>query len=67
MSSDVKEQTAAAAAKGESGIAAMPLIVVTQFGYFEDLGKELLPENQPVAVKTKLVSIIAKKKITKTG
>jgi large subunit ribosomal protein L27Ae len=41
----------------------MPLHDVTQFGYFKELGKGILPTNQPIAVKAKLVSKIAKKKI----
>lgn len=65
MPSDVKEQ--AAAAKGKSGNAAVPLIDVTQFGYFKVLGKGLLPESQPVVVKAKLVSKIAEKKIKEAG
>lgn len=66
----MKEQVAAAAVNSESGIAGIAvvlLIVVTQFGCFEDLGKELLLENLPIAVKDDLVSIIAKGKIPKAG
>nr|POE95900.1 dead-box atp-dependent rna helicase 30 [Quercus suber] len=44
-----------------------PLIDVTQFGYFKVLGKGVLPENQPVVVKAKLVSKIAEKKIKEAG
>ncbi|MDG2830092.1 uL15 family ribosomal protein, partial [Vibrio parahaemolyticus] len=36
-----------------------PLIDVTQFGYFKVLGKGVLPQNQPVVVKAKLISKIA--------
>jgi len=44
-----------------------PLIDVTQFGYFKLLGKGVLPENQPLVVKAKLVSKIAEKKIKEAG
>jgi large subunit ribosomal protein L27Ae len=40
---------------------------VTQFGYFKELGKGILPTNQPVTVKAKLESKIAKKKIKEVG
>jgi large subunit ribosomal protein L27Ae len=45
----------------------MPLHDVTQFGYFKELGKGILPTNQPVTVKAKLESKIAKKKIKEVG
>ncbi len=45
----------------------VPLIDVTQFGYFKVLGKGVLPENQPVVVKAKLISKIAEKKIKENG
>ncbi|KAK9209512.1 hypothetical protein WN944_001879 [Citrus x changshan-huyou] len=45
----------------------VPMIDVTQFGYFKVLGKGLLLENQLVVVKAKLVSKTAKKKIKKAG
>ncbi|KAK2397940.1 60S ribosomal protein L27a [Trifolium repens] len=44
-----------------------PVIDVTQFGYFKLLGKGVLPQNQPFAVKTKLISKIAEKKIKEAG
>ena len=44
-----------------------PLIDVTQFGYFKVLGKGVLPQNQPVVVKAKLISKIAEKKIKEAG
>ncbi|WRX19469.1 Large ribosomal subunit protein uL15/eL18 - like 6 [Theobroma cacao] len=44
-----------------------PLIDVTQFGYFKVLGKGVLPENQPIVVKAKLVSKTAEKKIKEAG
>ncbi|QHO20146.1 large ribosomal subunit protein uL15x [Arachis hypogaea] len=44
-----------------------PLVDVTQFGYFKVLGKGVLPENQPVVVKAKLVSKVAEKKIKEAG
>ncbi|KAJ1392443.1 Ribosomal protein L15, conserved site [Sesbania bispinosa] len=44
-----------------------PLIDVTQFGYFKVLGKGVLPPNQPLVVKAKLVSKIAEKKIKEAG
>jgi len=44
-----------------------PVIDVTQFGYFKVLGKGVLPENQSVVVKAKLVSKIAEKKIKEAG
>ncbi|KAL0357885.1 UNVERIFIED_CONTAM: 60S ribosomal protein L27a-2 [Sesamum calycinum] len=45
----------------------VPLIDVTQFGYFKVLGKGALPENKPVVVKAKLVSKVAEKKIKEAG
>ncbi|KAA0034278.1 hypothetical protein IC582_023250 [Cucumis melo] len=45
----------------------VPLVDVTQFGYFKVLGKGVLPENQPIVVKAKLVSKIAEKKIKEAG
>ncbi|KAK6160256.1 hypothetical protein DH2020_003637 [Rehmannia glutinosa] len=45
----------------------VPLVDVTQFGYFKVLGKGVLPENKPVVVKAKLVSKIAEKKIKEAG
>ncbi|KAF5743735.1 60S ribosomal protein L27a-3-like [Tripterygium wilfordii] len=45
----------------------VPVIDVTQFGYFKLLGKGVLPENQPMVVKAKLVSKIAEKKIKENG
>ncbi|MDF5361626.1 uL15 family ribosomal protein, partial [Vibrio parahaemolyticus] len=44
-----------------------PLLDVTQFGYFKVLGKGVLPQNQPLVVKAKLVSKIAEKKIKEAG
>ncbi|GAY65518.1 hypothetical protein CUMW_241750 [Citrus unshiu] len=43
----------------------VPMIDVTQFGYFKVLGKGLLLENQLVVVKAKLFSKIAMKKLKK--
>ncbi|KAK4488493.1 hypothetical protein RD792_004257 [Penstemon davidsonii] len=45
----------------------VPLVDVTQFGYFKVLGKGLLPPDQPVVVKAKLVSKVAEKKIKEAG
>ncbi|KAJ6870765.1 60S ribosomal protein L27a-3 [Populus alba x Populus x berolinensis] len=45
----------------------VPMIDVTQFGYFKVLGKGVLPEKQPIVVKAKLVSKIAEKKIKEAG
>ena len=44
-----------------------PLIDVTQHGYFKVLGKGVLPQNQPIVVKAKLISKIAEKKIKEAG
>ncbi|KAB2041959.1 hypothetical protein ES319_D02G183800v1 [Gossypium barbadense] len=44
-----------------------PMIDVTQFGYFKVLGKGVLPQNQPMVVKAKLVSKAAEKKIKEAG
>ncbi|PKI62564.1 hypothetical protein CRG98_016986 [Punica granatum] len=35
------------------------VVDVTQFGYFKVLGKGVLPEQQPIVVKAKLISKIA--------
>ncbi|KAH8495342.1 hypothetical protein H0E87_018501 [Populus deltoides] len=45
----------------------VPMIDVTQFGYFKVLGKGVLPEKQPIVVKAKLISKIAEKKIKEAG
>ncbi|KAJ6430402.1 hypothetical protein OIU84_021738 [Salix udensis] len=45
----------------------VPMIDVTQFGYFKVLGKGVLPEKQPFVVKAKLISKIAEKKIKEAG
>ncbi|KAL1550820.1 Large ribosomal subunit protein uL15y [Salvia divinorum] len=45
----------------------VPLIDVTQFGYFKVLGKGLLPADLPLVVKAKLVSKTAEKKIKEAG
>ncbi|KAF2288517.1 hypothetical protein GH714_008110 [Hevea brasiliensis] len=45
----------------------VPMIDVTQYGYFKVLGKGALPDNKPVVVKAKLVSKIAEKKIKENG
>ncbi|KAM1111952.1 hypothetical protein ACFX2I_044888 [Malus domestica] len=58
---DVKDK--AAAAKGGSEV---PLLDVTQFGYFKVLGKGVLP-SQPLVVKAKLISKTAEKKIKEAG
>ncbi|MCL7050699.1 hypothetical protein MKW94_020886, partial [Papaver nudicaule] len=44
-----------------------PVIDVTQFGYFKVLGKGVLPDNQPIVVKAKLISKTAEKKIKQAG
>ncbi|CAA3020309.1 60S ribosomal L27a-3 [Olea europaea subsp. europaea] len=54
-------------AKDAASMDKVPVIDVTQFGYFKVLGKGVLPENQPVVVKAKLVSKIAEKKIKEAG
>lgn len=56
---DVKEK---ASKEGKA-----PVIDVTQFGYFKVLGKGVLPENQALVVKSKLISKIAEKKIKENG
>ncbi|KAK9684755.1 hypothetical protein RND81_10G229700 [Saponaria officinalis] len=43
------------------------MVDVTQFGFFKVLGKGVLPENQAVVVKAKLISKIAEKKIKVNG
>ncbi|CAN0929369.1 60S ribosomal protein L27a-2 [Linum grandiflorum] len=53
------------AAKEGGGVA--PMIDVTQFGYFKVLGKGVLPDNQPIVVKAKLVSKTAERKIKAAG
>uniref|UniRef100_A0AB38Z7E2 Universal ribosomal protein uL15 n=1 Tax=Paeonia suffruticosa TaxID=45171 RepID=A0AB38Z7E2_PAESU len=45
----------------------VPMIDVTQFGYFKVLGKGALPSSQPFVVKAKLVSKTAEKKIKQAG
>ncbi|KAG6770317.1 hypothetical protein POTOM_025995 [Populus tomentosa] len=45
----------------------VPMIDVTQFGYFKVLGKGVLPDKQPIVVKAKLISKIAEKKIKEAG
>ncbi|KAI9192542.1 hypothetical protein LWI28_024498 [Acer negundo] len=45
----------------------VPLIDVTQFGYFKVLSKDSLPGDQPFVVKAKLVSKTAEKKIKEAG
>ncbi|KAF4350350.1 hypothetical protein F8388_010906 [Cannabis sativa] len=45
----------------------VPLIDVSQFGYFKVLGKGTLPEDKPFVVKAKLISKIAEKKIKQAG
>ncbi|KAF5746565.1 60S ribosomal protein L27A [Tripterygium wilfordii] len=45
----------------------VPMLDVTQFGYFKVLGKGVLPENKPIVVKAKLISKIAEKKIKENG
>ena len=45
----------------------VPVVDVTQFGYFKVLGKGVLPGNQPFVVKAKLVSKTAEKKIKEAG
>ncbi|XP_058767462.1 large ribosomal subunit protein uL15y-like [Vicia villosa] len=44
-----------------------PVIDVSQFGYFKVLGKGVLPVNQAVVVKAKLISKTAEKKIKEAG
>ncbi|KAK2389618.1 60S ribosomal protein L27a [Trifolium repens] len=57
---DVKEK----AAKSKN---TAPVVDVTQLGFFKVLGKSVLPSNQPLVVKTKLISKIAEKKIKEAG
>ncbi|KAA8542228.1 hypothetical protein F0562_023380 [Nyssa sinensis] len=45
----------------------VPMIDVTQFGYFKVLGKGVLPSSQPIVVKAKLVSKSAENKIKEAG
>ncbi|XP_058089135.1 large ribosomal subunit protein uL15x-like [Magnolia sinica] len=45
----------------------VPVIDLTQFGYFKLLGKGMLPEGRPVVVKANLVSKTAEKKIKEAG
>ncbi|KAG9148906.1 hypothetical protein Leryth_022065 [Lithospermum erythrorhizon] len=45
----------------------VPMIDVTQFGYFKVLGKGFLPQNTALVVKAKLVSKVAEKKIKEAG
>ncbi|KAF8390489.1 hypothetical protein HHK36_025015 [Tetracentron sinense] len=45
----------------------VPLLDVTQFGYFKVLGKGVLNCSQPIVVKAKIVSKIAEKKIKEAG
>ena len=45
----------------------VPLIDVTQHGFFKVLGKGHLPENKPFVVKAKLISKTAEKKIKEAG
>ncbi|RDX76496.1 60S ribosomal protein L27a-3, partial [Mucuna pruriens] len=54
-------------AKDNASADKAPLLDVTQFGYFKVLGKGVLPQNQPLVVKAKLVSKIAEKKIKEAG
>ncbi|KAI3735791.1 hypothetical protein L6452_15305 [Arctium lappa] len=44
-------------------IAKVPIVDVTQFGYFKVLRNGLVPPLQPMVVKAKLVSMNAEKKI----
>ncbi|KAK2389676.1 60S ribosomal protein L27a [Trifolium repens] len=44
-----------------------PVVDVTQLGFFKVLGKGVLPSNQPLIVKAKLISKIAEKKIKEAG
>ncbi|XP_039144383.1 60S ribosomal protein L27a-3-like [Dioscorea cayenensis subsp. rotundata] len=55
------------AAKADASSGSVPLVDVTQFGYFKVLGKGQLPEGKSVIVKAKLVSKIAEKKIKEAG
>ncbi|KAK2374299.1 60S ribosomal protein L27a [Trifolium repens] len=57
---DVKEK----AAKSKN---TAPVVDVTQLGFFKVLGKGVLPSNQPIVVKAKLISKIAEKKIKEAG
>ncbi|KAL9666170.1 hypothetical protein QQ045_000494 [Rhodiola kirilowii] len=45
----------------------VPVIDVTQFGYFKVLGKGMLPDSKPVVVKAKLISKTAEKRIKEAG
>ncbi|KAL5717123.1 60S ribosomal protein L27a-3 [Ranunculus cassubicifolius] len=44
-----------------------PVIDVSQLGYFEVLGKGMLPPSQPIVVKAKPISKNAEKKIKEGG
>jgi large subunit ribosomal protein L27Ae len=52
--------------KAKATADSVPLIDVTQFGYFKVLGKGELP-SQPIVVKAKLISKLAEKKIKEAG
>ncbi|KAL9670430.1 hypothetical protein QQ045_007982 [Rhodiola kirilowii] len=45
----------------------VPIIDVTQFGYFKILGKGMLPDSKPVVVKAMLILKTAEKKIKAAG
>ncbi|KAG4215144.1 hypothetical protein ERO13_A01G159500v2 [Gossypium hirsutum] len=49
--------------KAKANKDAAPMIDVTQFGYFKVLGKGVLPEDQPIVVKAKLVSKTAERRL----
>jgi large subunit ribosomal protein L27Ae len=53
--------------KAKSSKDNVPLIDVTQHGFFKVLGKGHLPENKPFVVKAKLISKTAEKKIKEAG
>ncbi|KAK3041856.1 hypothetical protein RJ639_000372 [Escallonia herrerae] len=54
-------------AKDKASPGNVPVIDVTQHGYFKVLGKGVMNGSQPIAVKAKLVSKTAEKKIKEAG
>ncbi|KAI3504580.1 hypothetical protein L1887_26167 [Cichorium endivia] len=45
----------------------VPVVDVTQLGYFKVLGKGAVPLSHPMVVKAKLISKVAEKKIKEAG
>ncbi|GJS73748.1 ribosomal protein L15 [Artemisia annua] len=54
-------------AKEKSSADKVPVVDVTQFGYFKVLGKGAVPLTHPMVVKAKLISKTAEKKIKEAG